>query len=384
MSSVQDPAGHCPPQWRNLVFEGGGVKGIGAIGAVGELQARGRLDHITRVAGTSAGAINALIYALGYSIEEQREILQSTDFEAFLDESFGFIRDVKRLATDFGWHRGEFFQAWLGDVIAAKLGHREATFADLAAYGDRRQGSRLYVIGTNLSTGWAECFSHRTQPSMSLLDAVRISMSIPLFFKVVRFGPRADVYVDGGVQLNYPIQLFDHASFVSPGEDRAMLPRGSTGAASATHSVSDPPNGLVNDLDTDFGADFGDETPREAAAAGSAGVFNGQTLGIRLDTQTQIATFREGAATLPREIDSFGAYAKALIGAVMNQESKRHLDSEDWARTVYVDTLDVGTTDFGIGEAKKAALLAQGVAGARAYLDWFDGGGADVVHRLAE
>ena len=37
---------------------------------------------------------------------------------------------------------------------------------------------------------------------MELATAVRISMSIPLFFAAVRHGSRQDVYVDGGVQLN--------------------------------------------------------------------------------------------------------------------------------------------------------------------------------------
>ncbi|MFU8832875.1 MAG: patatin-like phospholipase family protein, partial [Wenzhouxiangella sp.] len=86
------------PQFRNLIFEGGGVKGIATIGAMEILRQRGFLDHIVRVGGTSAGAINALIFALGYSIEEQREILESTNFRDFMDSSFGVIRDIRRLA----------------------------------------------------------------------------------------------------------------------------------------------------------------------------------------------------------------------------------------------------------------------------------------------
>ena len=48
-------------QFRNLVFEGGGVRGIAYIGAMGVLEQQGVLEHIIRVGGTSAGAINALI-----------------------------------------------------------------------------------------------------------------------------------------------------------------------------------------------------------------------------------------------------------------------------------------------------------------------------------
>ena len=75
------------PQFRNLVFEGGGVKGIACIGAMRVLGSHGYIDHITRVGGTSAGAINALIFALGYTMDEQEEILNSTDFNSFMDDS---------------------------------------------------------------------------------------------------------------------------------------------------------------------------------------------------------------------------------------------------------------------------------------------------------
>ncbi len=93
-------------QFRNLIFEGGGVKGIAYVGAMQVLSQRGMLDDICRVGGTSAGAINALIFALGYDIREQRKILQSTDFRQFMDDSFGAIRDIRRLAKKFGWHIG--------------------------------------------------------------------------------------------------------------------------------------------------------------------------------------------------------------------------------------------------------------------------------------
>lgn len=83
-------------QFRNLLFEGGGVKGIAYIGAMRVLEQRGFLKHIHRVGGTGAGAINALSFALGYDIIAQRGILESTDFKEFMDDSFGMIRDIRR------------------------------------------------------------------------------------------------------------------------------------------------------------------------------------------------------------------------------------------------------------------------------------------------
>lgn len=164
-------------QFRNLVFEGSGVKGIAYIGAMQVLAQRGCLEGIQRVGGTSAGAINALIYALGYSIQEQRGILESTNFKKFMDNSFGIFRDLIRLKKKFGWNEGDYFGNWVGQHVKKKLGNAHATFKDLKKAGH----PDLYVVGSNLNTGYAEFFSHERHPDMPLVTAVRISMSIPLF-----------------------------------------------------------------------------------------------------------------------------------------------------------------------------------------------------------
>lgn len=70
-------------QFRNLVFEGGGVKGIAYVGAMDVLEKAGILKEIVRVGGTSAGAINAVLFASGYSNAEQRRIMGDLDFNKF-------------------------------------------------------------------------------------------------------------------------------------------------------------------------------------------------------------------------------------------------------------------------------------------------------------
>ena len=118
-------------QFRNLVFEGGGVRGIAYVGAMQVMSQREILKDIARVGGTSAGAINALIFALGYDIQEQRDILKSTDFRKFMDDSFGVIRDIRRLAKSYGYYKGDFFSGWIGGLIKQRLGNEQATFKDL-------------------------------------------------------------------------------------------------------------------------------------------------------------------------------------------------------------------------------------------------------------
>lgn len=340
-------------QFRNLVFEGGGVKGIAYVGAMQVLAQRGHLEGIRRVGGTSAGAINALIYALGYSMQEQRDILDSTDFKSFMDNSFGIIRDVKRLTTKFGWNKGDYFSGWIEDLVKKKLGSKNATFKDLKKAGN----PDLYVIGTNLSTGYAECFSEERHPEMALAKALRISMSIPLFFAAVRHGSRKDVYVDGGVILNYPVKLFDREKYIDMKNE-----------AEAARRVE-----YYNRENAGFLLDQPDRSPY---------VYNRQTLGLRLDTSEEIALYRYNEPVAGKKIDDFFDYIKGLMSAVMSVQENLHLHSDDWQRTLYINTLDVRTTDFDISREKKNALINEGIAGAETFFKWFENKSENPVNRM--
>ncbi len=340
-------------QFRNLVFEGGGVKGMGYIGAMQVMSQRGFLDHIDRVGGASAGAINALIFSLGYDIPTQRDILSSTDFKEFMDNSFGYIRDFRRLWFEFGWHKGDFFSEWAGELIKEKLGNNQATFNDLKNAGC----PDLYVIGTNLSTGYSEVFSWERVPDMPLVTALRISMSIPLFFRAKRFGERKDVYVDGGVMMNYPVKLFDRQKYINMEMEKE-----------AARSV---------EYYNRENARFLMERPQS-----SPYVYNRQTLGMRLDTAQEIGLFRYEEPVEGREIKTFPTYARSLISALMQVQENKHLHSDDWQRTLYINTLDVKTTDFDLSDKKKMDLIDQGINGAENYFKWFEDAREKPVNRI--
>ncbi len=68
--SINLPTNNNKYHFKNLVFEGGGVKGIAYVGALEVLEKEGILGSIERVAGTSAGAMVAVLVALGYTATE--------------------------------------------------------------------------------------------------------------------------------------------------------------------------------------------------------------------------------------------------------------------------------------------------------------------------
>lgn len=328
--------------FKNLVFEGGGVKGIAYVGALDVLENKEILKDIERVGGTSAGAINAILVGLSFSQTETKELLWSLDFKNFMDDSWGVVRDTKRLIKEYGWYKGDFFRSWIGKQIEKKTGNSESTFGDIEAMKGQKKFKSLYFMGTNHSTGFSEVFSFEHTPRMCVADAVRISMSIPLFFAAKR-SIRGDIYVDGGVLDNYPVKLFDREKYIN-GEEG---------------------------IETKYYEKINKEV-KSMNRPVSRYLYNKQTLGFRLDTKEEIALFRDHAEPVTKKIDDFMDYSWALINTILDAQQNAHLHSDDWARTVYIDTLGVNTTDFSLKDDKKQAMVESGKRGTEKYFEWFD------------
>lgn len=96
----------------DLVLEGGGVKGIGLVGAVMTLNESGYV--FPRVAGTSAGAIVASLVAAhqvaGKPLSNLQNIMASVDYAKFQDEDtlerLGGTRGDRCLASAHGHRQG--------------------------------------------------------------------------------------------------------------------------------------------------------------------------------------------------------------------------------------------------------------------------------------
>jgi NTE family protein len=331
--------------FKNLVFEGGSVKGIAYVGALEVLEKKGILPAITRVGGTSAGAISALLVGLNFSPKEIRDIFWKLDFKNFLDDDWGAFRDLARVSRQYGWYKGDFFRNWIDAHIKQKVGKNNATFAEIEAQKNKKCFRSIYFVGTNISTGYTKVFSAEDTPDYVVADAVRISMSIPLFFTAIR-DKRKDVFVDGGILDNYPIKLFDRDKYVT-----------------ANFSA-----------ETDYYKKANLALQKTKSQTGKF-VYNKETLGFRLDSNAEIAAFNNqpGQDQPRRDIKDFFGYISALLPTILDQQQNDyHLHSDDWQRTVYIDTLGVSTFDFSIAEEKKQALANSGKAGAEAYFKWYD------------
>ena len=250
----------------DVVFEGGGAKGIALVGAWQEFEAQGH--GFDRILGTSAGAIMATFLAAGYSSGELLDVLTEKQngqsvLATFLEEpTFGDDEDVSQ-SVIAGVLRGVDLP-FVPDALGASLNTRlvramlaQPRFRNLYSFVERGgwfaahrfvewlqakldagvyQGQTrrfsgmtlhdfytatqvdLSLVASDTTAGRMLVLNHRTAPDCPVVWAVRMSMGIPLLWQEVEWLPAWGLYqgkalnghaiVDGGLLSNFPLELF--------------------------------------------------------------------------------------------------------------------------------------------------------------------------------
>lgn len=201
------------------VFEGGGIRGIGIVGALKSFEEHNYIWQ--RAAGTSVGAIIAALVIAGYKAKELEKILSEMDFIKFLDKDsvnkiplFGAALGIFR---DKGIYSGDYFENWIKELLEKK---GIVKFKDVMENGE----SKLRVITSDITLKRKvvlpdDLVDYGEEPGeFSVAKAVRMSISIPLYFKPVEFKYKNEIsyMVDGGVTCSYPINIFDTDNMKTP------------------------------------------------------------------------------------------------------------------------------------------------------------------------
>jgi NTE family protein len=305
----------------DLVFEGGGVKGLALAGAFAELDSQG-FQHQC-VAGTSAGAITAALVAAGYTGQEIEHIVKDEmSFPSFEDpphlHELGPLGDAIDVVRRKGIHSGAYFVSWIQQMLEAK---GVTKFGDLkdSATTDERRRYRLQVIASDVSTTTMLVLPRDASQlgvdpdQLKVADAVRMSMSIPIFFEPVIVQNPKDggqhMIVDGGLLSNFPVWLFD-----------------------------------VTDRTPEF-----------------------PTFGLQL-----VAPARQGPAATgdgsPPTIPGFIDFVKSIAETAIGGHDRFDLEDQDYERTISISTLGVSTIDFGIQPDRVQALIDSGHDAAKKFL----------------
>jgi NTE family protein len=250
----------------DLVFEGGGAKGMVFVGAMQEFEARGH--RFNRLLGTSAGAITAALLAAGYTPAEMLEalieqkdgvsvftsflalpspfereaILKSATLEFLAHTNLPFVPDflehrleerlVQWLAENprmrpayslleyGGWYSADNFVGWMQKRLDSGLNQGKLRCYSSLTLSQFFEETRVDVsfVASDTTGGQMLVLNHTTAPDLPLVWSVRMSMSIPLLWQAVvwldSWGQyrgkemTGHVIVDGGLLSNFPIELF--------------------------------------------------------------------------------------------------------------------------------------------------------------------------------
>jgi len=318
--------------YKNLVLEGGGVRGLAYAGVFSVLEQKGILQQVEKVAGSSAGAIAGMMVSLGFTAREIDSLMIELPVQKFNDGKGGVVGKYKRVKKDFGIYKGEAFEKWLQQLVAHKTGNTLLTFEQLhqMSLGNKNYKD-LYCTGTNLSKQRLEIFSYTHTPSMPIALAVRISSGIPLYFEPVALDNQlqeikksdtvsfVNYYIDGGMLCNYPISMFDTCT-----------------------------DGGANPLLCDHLK------------------FNTQTIGIKLERPQQVDSLHKNSITIPAyDINNISEYLSAFSNLLMETLSRKYPGLEnERGRTIYVSQGNISPRIKKTKQQDKLLLYENGVKAA--------------------
>jgi len=180
--------------FKYLCLSGGGATGFALLGFIKRLEDANVLRCIDTVYGCSIGALIGFLFTLGLSADEM--------FSRFLNLSHNInqYKNIEEFFQCLGLDSGEYLLAYIIDILIEHNVNPIITFKQLF----QKYGKKLVLVGTNISKHTTVYLSMDEHPDMRVIDAVRISISLPLLFTPIKL--KNDYYVDGGLMDNYPME----------------------------------------------------------------------------------------------------------------------------------------------------------------------------------
>lgn len=177
-----------------VIFGGGGIRGICYCGAYKAL-----LENNVQplgYAGSSIGAVFAVLAALDYKWEETFEILSSAGFEMFIDINMDF---KKELAIS----KGKIFLDWMRDKIERKFYGEEYKKDKMPPVKFCDIKKNLIIYSVDLTNLKFKEFSKEKTPDFEIAQAIRASVSMPGLFTPLEH--EGNLIVDGDLLKSSPL-----------------------------------------------------------------------------------------------------------------------------------------------------------------------------------
>ena len=184
---------------KNLVLSSGSIIGISYLGCLQILEEQNLVKNIENILGCSVGALFGLYLSLGYNSNELSQILKKVNFDDMTNIEYN---DIINFTENLGLQDNLKIIKITEIMIKAKTKNPNITFLELYNLTEKN----FIVITTCLTDRKEAYFNYKLTPHFKVIDAVRMSISIPFLFKPVKYNDK--YYVDGAVVNSYPMEYF--------------------------------------------------------------------------------------------------------------------------------------------------------------------------------
>lgn len=376
---------HSPSRIDNLVFQGGGIKGLAYIGAMQALSSHIDLNRVKRLGGASAGAITTAFLSVGYTLEEYEQLSSEVDFSSLMDGIYkdqllrivgemdqvkawgegvkddvlrvietkqhpskgtlgishlarssshpyakAMMEAIKKLSKEeLGLFPGDVFREdWVEKYFQRKLGIPYATFRelhDLRTKIPEKFGhlKEPYFVGVNIKTGLTEIFSYEFTPDVIISDALRLSMSIPMLF----YPHQAHIKTPDGRRIPHPSGYWYVDGGMLDNYPLWLFDKGKyiTGDDRENHSLENP-----------------------------------YTLGFRLVTGKRFDGYTQRTTSEVELKRNLPSYVMQLVNTIYEKQESDHVKRLEQDRTIYIDYLGMSGIAFDLSDEQQKNLIASG------------------------
>jgi predicted acylesterase/phospholipase RssA len=181
---------------KRLVFAGGGTRCLVFLQSLVHLESHGVLRHVNEYWGTSAGSLIASLYALSKSASTLQRLMKSVDYTKFRDIDIGNLVNIN---STWGLDDGKSLTTQIELLFEAiEVGAKSKCMRDVEG---------LHIVVSDLNDRESLVLHAGNYPNLRIVEAVRASMSLPIFLKPYIYKENGHYWVDGGVRHNFPWDL---------------------------------------------------------------------------------------------------------------------------------------------------------------------------------
>jgi predicted acylesterase/phospholipase RssA len=184
-----------------LFLSGGGINCISILGSLKYLLEKEIIEqnfkNIKNIVCVSGSSMIVLALLIGFSLEATLKLYMETDYDKLVDYS---TFDINPLFEMCGLFDNDFIDNICRLTLRSKGYSEELTLKEL--YDITNINCIFKTV--NISKNDIVYLSHKSFPDLPIMTAIKMTTCIPIIFKPIKYN--GDLYVDGGLSGNFPIE----------------------------------------------------------------------------------------------------------------------------------------------------------------------------------